>query len=131
MTLTSTTGIDMGTGTGTDFGAASEVVDRFNAAWAAHDLDAALALTGADCVFESTSPAPDGERHVGIDAIRLAWAGIFADLDSRFTVEDSYAAGDRVVQRWTYSWGDGHVRGVDLIRVRDGLVVEKFAYVKG
>ena len=109
----------------------SEIVDRFNAAWAAHDLDAALALISADCVFEATAPAPDGERHVGIDAIRLAWAAIFADLDSRFTVEDAYTHGDRVVQRWTYSWGDGHVRGVDLIRVRDGLVVEKLAYVKG
>lgn len=109
----------------------TEVVDRFNAAWAAHDLDAAVALISADCVFESTAPAPDGERHVGIEEIRLAWAPIFADLESRFTVEDAFPADDRVVQRWTYSWGDGHVRGVDLIRVRDGLVVEKFAYVKG
>ena len=31
----------------------SEIVDRFNAAWAAHDLDAALALISADCVLLS------------------------------------------------------------------------------
>jgi hypothetical protein len=30
---------------------------EFNAAWAEHDLVAALALTSDDCVFESTSPA--------------------------------------------------------------------------
>jgi hypothetical protein len=35
------------------------------------------------------------------------------------------------VARWRYDWAGGHVRGVDVIRVRDGLVAEKFAYVKG
>ncbi len=40
-------------------------------------------------------------------------------------------AGDRVVQRWRYSWADGHIRGVDVMRVRDGLVAEKLSYVKG
>ena len=37
----------------------------------------------------------------------------------------------RVVQRWRYSWVDGHVRGIDVFRVRDGLVSEKLSYVKG
>ena len=33
--------------------------------------------------------------------------------------------GDRVVQRWRYSFDGGkHVRGVDLFRVRDGKVAE-------
>jgi ketosteroid isomerase-like protein len=109
----------------------ADVVERFNAAWNDHDLDAALALTAADAVFESTSPAPDGLRSVGHDAIRKAWAPIFADASSRFTVEDTFMAGDRLVQRWRYDWADGHVRGIDVISVRDGLVGEKLAYVKG
>jgi hypothetical protein len=46
-------------------------------------------------------------------------------------VEESVVAGDRVVQRWRFDWGDGHVRGIDLITVRNGLVTEKLAYVKG
>jgi hypothetical protein len=33
--------------------------------------------------------------------------------------------------RWRYDWGDGHVRGVDVIRVRDGQIAESLAYVKG
>ena len=41
------------------------------------------------------------------------------------------ATEDRVVQTWRYDWGDGHVRGVDLFVVRDGLVAEKRSYVKG
>jgi ketosteroid isomerase-like protein len=113
-------------------GATVEVVNRFNAAWNAHDLDGALALTSRDCVFESTSPAPDGVRHVGRDAIRQAWAPIFEDTNSRFTVEDSFVAGDdRLVQQWRYDWADGHIRGIDVFVVRDGLVAEKLAYVKG
>jgi ketosteroid isomerase-like protein len=110
--------------------AAASVVDRFNAAWAAHDLPAALALTSDDCVFESTSP-PDGERFTGPVAIRAAWQQIFADAGSKFTVEETLAAGCRVVQRWRYDWDGGHVRGVDLFTIRDGKVIEKLAYVKG
>jgi len=108
-----------------------EVVSRFGAAWADHDLDAALALVSQDCVFDNTDPAPDGTRFVGRDALREAWAPIFADPSSRFEPEETFVADDRVVQRWRYSWSDGHVRGVDLMRVRDGLVTEKLSYVKG
>jgi hypothetical protein len=107
-----------------------EVVRRFNAAWGAHDLAAALALISDDCVFESTSP-PDGQRYAGLAAIRAAWQPIFDDQASHFTVEDSFAAGSHVVQRWRYDWDGGHIRGVDIFAVRDGLVTEKIAYVKG
>lgn len=110
---------------------AEAVVAAFGDAWGRHDLDATLALCSEDCLFESTGPAPDGLEHRGHDALRSAWQGIFDDIGSVFDVEDSFAAGDHVVQRWRYSWGDGHVRGVDLFVVRDGLVTEKRAYVKG
>jgi hypothetical protein len=45
-------------------------------------------------------------------------------------------AGDRGVVCWRYTWqaADGKtdtIRGVDVLRVRDGRVVEKLAYVKG
>jgi ketosteroid isomerase-like protein len=108
-----------------------ELVNAFGAAWNAHDLDAALALCTPDVVFESTDPAPDGVRHVGHDAVRLAWRPIFDDSASRFTVEEMIMTGDRVVQLWRFDWGTGHVRGIDVIRIRDGLVCEKFSYVKG
>ena len=45
-------------------------------------------------------------------------------------------AGDRCVVQWRYTWktttaAQAAMRGVDVIRVRDGKVAEKFAYVKG
>lgn len=110
---------------------AIETVERFNQAWGAHDLDATLAMTTPDCIFDATGPAPDGTRCEGTDRIRAAWAPIFADANTVFTVEEMLAAGDRVVQRWRYDWDGGHVRGVDLFTIRDGLVAEKLSYVKG
>jgi uncharacterized protein (TIGR02246 family) len=107
------------------------LLDRFNGAWGDHDLDAALALCTDDCVFESTGPAPDGERHEGKDAVRTAWKPIFDDTRAHFEAEDAFPAGDRYVQLWRYDWSDGHVRGVDVFRLRDGKVAEKLSYVKG
>jgi ketosteroid isomerase-like protein len=53
-----------------------------------------------------------------------------------FEAEDIFAGGDRGAVCWRYRWIEpdgtpGHVRGVDVFRVRDGKVAEKFAYVKG
>ena len=108
-----------------------EVVERFGAAWADHDLEGALSLVADDGVFESTGPAPDGVRAEGRAAIRAAWRAIFDDTASRFEVEETIVAGDRVIQLWQYSWADGHVRGIDVFRVRGDEVAEKLSYVKG
>lgn len=109
--------------------AALDTVARFNAAFDAKDVDAVMAAMTPDCVFEDTSP-PDGGRHVGQAAVRMMWDKLFAG-DGAFVNEEVFAAGDRVVSRWRYDWADGHVRGVDVFTVRDGLVAEKLAYVKG
>ena len=107
---------------------AEEVMDRFHEAWNRHDLPAALAMTSTNCVFEETI----GEvRSVGRTEIEAVWKPIFADPSTHITVEESFTAGDHLVQRWRYDWDGGHVRGVDVIKVRDGLVTEKLAYVKG
>jgi len=107
------------------------VVESFGKAWAEHDLETTLALVTEDCVFDSTGPAPDGIRHLGRDAVRRAWQPIFDDANTRFEAEETFGIGDRVVQRWRYTWEDGHVRGVDVFRVRDGKIAEKLSYVKG
>ncbi len=108
-----------------------DVVEAFGKVWAEHDLQGALALVTDDCVFEATGPAPDGTRHVGYDAVREAWRAIFDDPTSTFEAEETFAADDRVVQRWCYRWDGVHVRGVDVFKVRGGKVAEKFSYVKG
>jgi ketosteroid isomerase-like protein len=107
-------------------------IDRFNEAFNRHDVDAVMALMTDDVVFENTSPQPDGERFAGQDAVRAFWEDFFASSpQAHFEAEEIIAAGDRCTVRWRYSWGDGHIRGIDLFRVRDGKVAEKLSYVKG
>jgi divalent metal cation (Fe/Co/Zn/Cd) transporter/ketosteroid isomerase-like protein len=113
-----------------------EAVDRFNDAFNRHDVDAVMAAMTDDCVFENTSP-PNGQRYEGQAQVRVAWEEFFAaSPDAHFEGEDVIVAGDRCVVQWVYTWtnDDGTrstLRGVDVIRVRDGKVAEKFAYVKG
>ncbi|HVN13544.1 MAG TPA: nuclear transport factor 2 family protein [Kineosporiaceae bacterium] len=107
------------------------VIERFHEAFNEHDVPALEGLISEDCMFEDTSP-PDGVRHVGRRAVADAWRQFFvASPDAEFEVEEVVTAGDRAVVRWLYRWTDGHVRGVDLMRVRGGLVTESIAYVKG
>lgn len=113
-----------------------DVVQAFNAAFNRHDVDAIMALMTEDCVFENTRPPPDGERVEGAEAVRAVWEQLFdRSPQARFETEEIFATGDRCVVRWVYHWvrdGEpGHVRGVDLFRVRDGKVAEKLSYVKG
>lgn len=113
-------------------------VERFNEAFNRHDVDAVMAAMTDDCVFENTVPPPDGQRFQGQAAVRAHWEEFFRNSpDAVFETEELFAAGDRCVVRWRYRWAPdrpgrpGHVRGVDVFRVRDGKVAEKFSYVKG
>ena len=114
------------------------MVQRFNEAFGRRDVDEIMALMTDDVVFENTLPLPDGERREGQVAVREAWEELFrAAPQAVFETEEIFAAGDRCVVRWRYRWAadapgqPGHVRGVDLFRVRDGKVAEKLSYVKG
>lgn len=110
---------------------------RFSAAFSRGDIEAIMAHMTDDCVFEATGPAPDGIRHEGAEAVRQVWEEVFTTTrDPSFTEEDLFVAGERGVLRWRFSWANedgspGHVRGVDVLRLRDGKVCEKLSYVKG
>lgn len=111
-------------------GATLAAVARFNLAFAAQDLDAIAAACTDDCLFVDTTP-PDGVPHEGPGAVAEAFRGVFASPGASFETEEGFVAGDRAVFRWRYGWDGGHVRGVDVFRVRDGRVAEKQSYVKG
>ena len=109
-----------------------DTIERFNEAFNLHDVDAVMALMTGDVVFENTSPPPDGERFEGQAAVRAFWEQFFASSpQAHFVAEDIVAGGDHCAVRWRDDWGSGHVRGVDLFRVRGGKVAEKLSYVKG
>lgn len=110
------------------------VVDRFVAAWQAGDVDAALALTGADCLYSMTTGDAPGLEFRGRDAVRTGFAlGMQNEPGTAVVFSEPFSADDRVVLEWRVErLGDGTViaRGVDLFTLRDGLIVVKDAHRK-
>jgi ketosteroid isomerase-like protein len=97
-----------------------------------------MALSTEDTVLETTLPRPAGQRLEGQAAVRRYWERFFAATPAaRFETEEILATGHRCVVRWRFRWGEdrpdapGHVRGIDVFRVRGGRVAEKLVYVKG
>ena len=78
-------------------------------------------------------PAGAGRtRYEGYDACLAFWQDLAADRVAYFDVEETIAIGDRATIRWRFNFGDGRsIRGVNLMQVRDGLIVEAMGYVKG
>jgi len=113
------------------------IVKHFNDSLNAGDAAAMASLLTPDTVFENTHPPPDGARYAGIDQVRAFWEDFFKGSSSaRIEIEEIFAHDDRCVMRWTYRWIDpegnqGHIRGVDVYRLRGGLIAEKLSYVKG
>jgi ketosteroid isomerase-like protein len=77
-----------------------------------------------------------GQRLVGRDQIRSAFAGRFAGIpDIRYGDAEHFVDGDRGASEWTLSGTttDGQrieVRGCDLWTFRDGKVVKKDSFWK-
>ena len=109
------------------------VMRQFHDAFDRHDPAAFVELIADDCVIENTTPAPNGSLHVGKQACLAVWQGLATAAHTGFSREEVWAVGERVIVRWRYRWGDEEtqsVRGVNLVRVRDGRVVEAMGYVK-
>jgi ketosteroid isomerase-like protein len=112
-------------------------VNALNDALNRHDVDAVMAAMTEDCVLDNTYPPPDGTRYEGQAAVRAFWVEMLrASPDAHFAAEELFAVGDRAAVRWVYTYTDEqsvaqHIRGADVLRVRDGKVAEKLAYVKG
>lgn len=116
---------------------AIRVVLQFNEALNQHDVARMMQLMSDDCVFENTTPAPDGTRYQGKAAVTEFWHDFFRQSpQAHIEIEEVFGLGERCIMRWRYTWGEragerGHVRGVDVFRVRSGFILEKLSYVKG
>jgi ketosteroid isomerase-like protein len=112
-------------------------VQQFNEAFNRQDIEAVMAAMTEACIFENTSPPPDGTRYTGSQAVRVAFEQFFQSSPrAEFKTEELFAASDRCVVRWIYYWTNennqqGYIRGVDIFRVRNGKIAEKLSYVKG
>jgi predicted SnoaL-like aldol condensation-catalyzing enzyme len=113
------------------------VVLEFNEAFNRHDVPGMMQLMSDDCIFENTGPTPDGAVYSGKEAVTHFWQDFFRESPhAHIQIEEIFGFGERCIMRWRYSWVElegekGHVRGVDIFRVRDGSIREKLSYVKG
>lgn len=109
------------------------IMQQFNRAFVQHDKSLLDGLIAEDCVMESVEPVPDGTRYVGRQACLEFWQRLADSRDSQFADEDIVAIDDRAIILWRYRFGPGmsqSVRGVNVMRVRDGQIVEALGYVK-
>ncbi len=123
-----------------------EFIDRYNAAWNDHDVDAIVSMHTEDSVFENHTT---GDVNIGKDAITQAISGIFGVFpDLSFEARSQYIRVDLVVQEWTArGTHEGPMtrsgmtieptgrtveyRGMDIIPIRNGLVARKDVYSDG
>jgi ketosteroid isomerase-like protein len=110
-------------------------IERYHDAMDRHDIDAVVAAFTDDGLIDCTPP-PDGERYEGAVEISGLFRQLFDSDERTFETEELIVAGDRAVVRWRHRWVDDsgrprHIRGVDVLRVRDGRIAEKLSYVKG
>ena len=116
---------------------AMSIVLEFNEAFNRHDVPGMMRLMSDDCVFENTDPAPDGTVYSGKEAVTQFWRDFFRESpQAQIEIEEIFGLGNRCIMRWKYHWVDaagkrGHVRGVDIFQIKEGLISEKFSYVKG
>ncbi|MEJ5223369.1 MAG: nuclear transport factor 2 family protein [Anaerolineales bacterium] len=102
-----------------------------------HDVGAMMQLMSEDCIFENTTPAPDGTRYSGKESVARFWEDFFRNSpQAHIEIEDAYGMGHYCVMLWRYTWVNasgtaGYVRGIDLFKERGGLLCEKLSYVKG
>jgi predicted SnoaL-like aldol condensation-catalyzing enzyme len=113
------------------------IVIAFNDAFNRHDVAGMMQFMSEDCVFENTDPAPDGTAYKGQEVVTRFWQDFFrASPQAHIEIEEIFGMGMHCVMRWRYEWVDtagkkGYVRGVDVFKLKDGLICEKLSYVKG
>jgi ketosteroid isomerase-like protein len=109
------------------------VIERYNEAWNARDLDTIVSLHATGMVFENHTV---GERAEG-EAVRDHIAAIFANWpDLAFRGRRLYVRDGLVVSEWTASATDGDGRrlewdGIDVFPFENGLILRKDVYSAG
>jgi steroid delta-isomerase-like uncharacterized protein len=107
-----------------------ELIERYNAAWNEHDVDAIASMHAPDVVFHNWSA---GERAEGAAAVRAHIESIFRNWpDLRFRTRRLHAREGLAVCEWTATASrDGTALewdGVDVFPIEDGRIKRKDVY---
>jgi uncharacterized protein (TIGR02246 family) len=109
-----------------DAAAVHALIERYNAAWNAQDIDAIHALHDPGIVFHNHTA---DERAEGAAAVRDHIAEIFRNYPTlRFTTRSLRVGDDFAVCEWTAATDSKEWDGVDVFPLRDGLILRKDVY---
>jgi ketosteroid isomerase-like protein len=118
-------------------GELEKLLAAFADAWNRHDVDVVMSMMTDDGVFEaSAGNHVNGERHEGQQAVRAAYAAVFAQYpDAHWGNARHFVKGDRGVSEWTFTGTlkDGkrvEVTGCDLFTFRNGKIAVKNSFRK-
>ena len=114
-----------------------EIVRRYQEAYNANDLDALDGLVAKDVISHSATPG----LPPGLEGGKLAHrATLTAFPDLHYHVEDLFAEGDRVAQRFTLhcthkgefmgvapTGREIKLSGISIFRLKDGVIAEHWA----
>jgi steroid delta-isomerase-like uncharacterized protein len=122
--------------------ALEQAIERYNAAWNDHDLDAIVAMHAPDMVFENHTAGESASAA----AVREHISSIFRTWpDIRFRTRRVYARDGLIVQEWTATATHSRTmrrgdlvaeptgksiewEGLDIIPFEDGLIKRKDVY---
>lgn len=120
-----------------DAAALVKLLEAFADAWNRHDIDGLMSMMTPDCVFQASGGnTVEGERYEGTQAVRAAYAAIFATYpDAHWGNARHFVSGDRGVSEWIFTGTlkDGkrvEVTGCDLFTFRNGKIAIKNSYRK-
>jgi steroid delta-isomerase-like uncharacterized protein len=103
-----------------------ELIERYNDAWNAQDLDTIASLHAPDIVFHNHTA---DERAQGADEVRDHIATIFRNNpDLRFSTRSLFCGDDFAVCEWTANARGAEWDGVDVFPLRNGLIARKDVY---
>ncbi len=105
----------------------SELFERYDDAWARHDLDAIVSLHSDDSVFHLHAASPPA---VGREAVRAAFAALLEQYpDLRLQRRAVRFGDDFIVFEYVIRTGAARIDAIDLFVVADGLVTRKETYL--
>jgi uncharacterized protein (TIGR02246 family) len=105
---------------------ARALIERYNDAWNAHDVDAIHSMHHPDVVFHNHTA---DERADGAEAVREHIAAIFrSNPDLSFATRSLRVGDEFAVCEWTASARGVEWDGVDVFPLEDGLIRRKDVY---
>jgi len=101
-----------------------------------HNIEGMTQFITDNCILETIESGPNGTKYVGKREITKYWEDFFRNSrNTKLEIEEIFGSAIRCVLLWSLIWDDlegnrRYLRGVDIYRVKNGLIEAKQSYAK-